>query len=166
MIIRRNRKANHVPLVVEPHPENYNGYPFITLIQYREKQILAVVDNATEKTLRAYVLDLCGPEGLNEEIVVSIIADWYDKNGEKYPLSVEFSRLGVANKMSKICRTYNLEYVTRLIGPMPKFNMTETISIKRRRRKGLPPGMELKNRTSFQLGVYSSQVVNVFEERG
>ena len=149
MLSRRNRKANHVPLIVEPHPENYNGYPFITLIQYREKQILAVVDTATDKQIKAFVLDLCGPEGLDEEIVVSIIADWYDEKGEKYPISVEFSRLGIAGKMSKICRTFNTDFVTRVIGPLPKFNMTETKSIKRRRRKGLPAGMEFKNRVSF-----------------
>ena len=149
MTIRRNRKANHVPLIVEPHPENYNGYPFITLIQYREKQILSVVDTATDKNIKAFVLDLCGPEGLDEEVVVSLIAEWYYENGERYPVSIEFSKLGIASRMARICRTYNIDFVTRVIGPLPRFNLTETKSVKRRRRKGLPAGVEFINRVSF-----------------
>lgn len=146
---RRNRKANHVPLIIEPHPEDYDGYPFITLIQYRDKHILTVVDNATEKNINAFVLDLCNPEGLNEEIVITVIAEWYDVSAVKYPLSIEFSKRGIADEMSKIHRSFNLDFVTRVIGPLPKFNMTETKSVKRRRKKNVPSGVEVHNFISF-----------------
>ena len=146
---RRNRKANHVPLIIEPHPDDYDGYPFITLIQYRDKHILTVVDNATDKTINAFVLDLCNPEGLNEEVVITVIADWYDANSSIYPLSIEFSKRGLAGNMSRILRSFNIDFVTRVIGPLPRFNMSETKSIRRRRKKTVPNGIEIHSFVSF-----------------
>ena len=146
---KRKRKANHVPLIVEPHPDDYNGYPFITLIQYRDNHELTVIDNANEKNITAFVLDRCGPEGLNEEYVISLIAEWYNKGPTNYPLSFEFSRLGISGMMSSILRTYNIDFVTRVIGPLPQFNMTENRSVRRRRRKQVPSGVEIHNFVSF-----------------
>lgn len=149
MVSRRNRKANQVPLIVEPHPEDYDGYPFITLIQYRDKHILSVVDNATSKTVGAFVLDLCSPEGLNEEIVIKTIANWHVNNSNEYPLSIEFSKLGFAGLMSRIHRSFNIDFVTRIIGPLPRFNMTETKSIRRRRKKQVQTEIEIRKFISF-----------------
>lgn len=146
---KRKRKSNHVPLIVEPHPDDYNGYPFITLIQYRDNHELTVIDNANEKNITAFVLDRCSPEGLNEETVISIIAEWYDKGPVNHPLSFEFSKLGISGMMSSILRTYNIDFVTRVIGPLPQFNMTENKTVRRRRRKQLPSGIKLHNFVSF-----------------
>ena len=146
---KRKRKANHVPLIVEPHPDDYNGYPFITLIQYRDNHELTVIDNANEKNISAFVLDRCGPEGLNEEHVISIIAEWYDRGPTSCPLSFEFSKLGISGLMSSILRTYNIDFVTRVIGPLPQFNMTENRSVRRRRRKQVPSGVAIHNFVSF-----------------
>jgi hypothetical protein len=146
---RRNRKANHMPLIVEPHPTEYNGYPFITLIQYRDKHHLTIVDDATEKIIDAFVLDLCTPEGLNEETIIGIVANWYEENSERYPVSIEFSRRGISGNMSKILRTFNIDFVTRVIGPLPKFNIMETFSIKRRRKKSIPHGVEVHRYVSW-----------------
>lgn len=146
---KRKRKSNHVPLIVEPHPVDYNGYPFITLIQYRDNHELTVVDNANEKSISAFVLDRCGPEGLNEEYVISLIAEWYEGGTKHCPLSFEFSKLGISGTMSSILRTYNIDFVTRVIGPLPQFNMTENRSVRRRRRKQVPTGVEIHNFVSF-----------------
>ena len=149
MVSRRNRKVNNVPLIIESHPEDYNGYPFITLIQYRDKHILTVVDNATDRSIYAFVLDMCGPEGLDEEMVITVIAEWYEDSAERYPLSIEFSKRGAADYMSKIYRTFNIDFVTRVIGPLPSFNMTETKSIRRRRKKPVPVGIEIHTFVTF-----------------
>jgi hypothetical protein len=146
---KRKRKSNHVPLIVEPHPEDYNGYPFITLIQYRDTHQLTVIDNANDKIITAFVLDRCSPEGLDEEAVVAVIAKWYDGGPTAHPLSFEFSKLGVSGVMSSILRTYNIDFVTRVIGPLPMFNMTENKTVRRRRRKQVPAGVELHNFVSF-----------------
>lgn len=146
---KRKRKGNHVPLIVEPHPEDYNGYPFITLIQYRGTHELTVVDNATDKTITAFVLDRCGPEGLNEEAVIAVIAEWYENSSDSYPLSFEFSKRGISGVMSVILMEYPTDFVTRIIGPLPKFNMTENRSVRRRRKKQVPAGVEIHNYVSF-----------------
>lgn len=140
---KRSKRGNQVPLIIEPHPSNYDGYPFITLIQYRDQHVLSIIDNSTDKTIKAFVLDLCGPEQLNEEVIIRVAADWYEKSGCKYPLSIEFSRLGMSNEVSVILRTYNIDFVTRVIGPLPKFPMDETKSIKRRRRKSISSNIEV-----------------------
>jgi len=142
-------KSNHVPLIIEPHPEDYKGYPFITLIQYRDKHELTVIDNATDKIITAFVLDLCGPAGLDEEIVISVIADWYENTAVQYPLSFEFSKRGISGVMSTIMRKYPIDFVTRVIGPLPKFNMTENRSVRRRRKKQVPDGVEIHKFVSF-----------------
>ena len=148
MASKRNRKANYVPLIVEPHPDDYDGYPFITLIQYRDKHILTIVDNSDDKIIGAYVLDLCSPVGLDEELIISFVADWYEDKSSVYPLSIEFSKNGISQRMSDIYRTFNIDFVTRVIGPLPRFNMSEQ-SIRRRKKKSVPKGMEIHNFVSF-----------------
>jgi len=146
MTTKRSKRANPVPLIVEPHPADYDGYPFITLIQHRNEHILAIIDNASEKSIEAFVLDLCGPEKVNEEIVIAIAAEWYQESGDRYPISVEFSKRGVTSETSKILRSYKVDFVTRVIGPLLKYPMDTVKSVKRRRRKLVPPGMEVNKK--------------------
>ena len=146
---RRNRKANHVPLIVEPHPEDYEGYEFITLLQHRDKHILTIVDNATDKQVNAFVLDMCSPEGIDEESLILVVANWYEHHANNYPISIEFSKLGIAGYMSRILRSYNIDFITRVIGPLPRFNMTDAVSVRRRRKKAIPAGVEVHNLVSF-----------------
>ena len=145
----KRKRKNHVPLIIEPHPDDYKGYPFITLVQYRDKHELTVIDNADDKTITAFVLDLCGPEGISEEAVISLVAEWYDESADRYPLSFEFSKRGVAGIMSQIMRSYPIDFVTRVIGPLPRFNMTENVSVRRRRKKVVPSGVQIHNFVTF-----------------
>lgn len=144
MTTKRSKRANPVPLIVEEHPDDYNGYPFITLIQHRNEHILAIIDNASDKTIEAFVLDLCGPEKVNEEVIISIAEDWYGESGGRYPLSVEFSKQGLTSETSKILRSYKVDFVTRVIGPLLSYSMDDVKSVKRRRRKPVPAGMEVR----------------------
>jgi len=136
-----HQKRTLVPLIIEKHPKNYKGYPFITLIQYRKQHVLTIVNNYDEATINGYILDLCGPENVNEQTIISIASKWYSTNREKYPISFEFSKLGMANQTGKIYRSFNVEFITRVIGPVFKFPMEEIKSIKRRRRKPIPPNV-------------------------
>ena len=79
-----------VPLIVEPHPKDYSGYPFIKLVQYRKLPMLVIVDNIDDEVLRTFVLDLCGPEGIDEDILFRTAANWYEHNRNNFPISVEF----------------------------------------------------------------------------
>lgn len=131
----KRTRGNPIPLIVEDHPDTYNGYPFITLIQYRKDHNLTVVDNVNDKIIKSYVLDLCGPSNINEEEIINIANEWWHTKKDRFPLSFEFSRLGLTNTVSLIYRTFNIEYVTRVIGPLPKYEMNETHSVRRRKKK-------------------------------
>lgn len=143
MASRKKSRVGNVPLVVENHPSDYTGYPFITLIQYRKAHVLTIVDNSNDQSIKLYVLDLCGPEHIKEEKIIEIAAQWYETSRHLYPLSVEFSKRGLTPETSKIYRTFNTEFVTRVIGPLPQFEMSEGIRVKRRKRKPLSPGVEI-----------------------
>lgn len=143
MSIKKRVRGNPSPLIIEDHPSTYNGPPFVTLIQHRNQEVLTIVDNADDKTIKAYVIDLCGPERVNEEQFIKVASAWYYVHKQRYPLSVEFSRLGLASSFANIYRTYNTEFVTRVIGPLPKYEMLHVQSIRRRRRKPVPPGVEI-----------------------
>lgn len=136
------RKAQ-VPLIVESHPKDYSGFPFITLIQYRKQPMLAIVDNADNDILRVFVLDMCGPERVDEETIISVAAEWYATNRVNFPISIEFSRRGMTAMTTRIYRSLPVEFVSRVIGPVPKYPMGNVKSIKRRRRKMITAGVEV-----------------------
>jgi hypothetical protein len=129
-------------LIIENHPTEYTGYPFVTLIQYRKDQLLTVIDDVDENVIKAYVLDLCGPEGVDEERFLDVVVDWYSDN-KSYPVSFEFSRRGLTPDFEKIYRTFNVEFVSRVIGPIQRFNMNKVQSLKKRRKKAIPPNVQI-----------------------
>lgn len=138
-----NVKKQPAPLIIEQHPKDYTGFPFITLIQYHKSPLLCIIDNATDGSIQAFVLDMCGPANVNEEMVVMMAKEWYETDSKKYPISIYFSKMGIASETSKIYRTINIEYVSRAIGPVPKYPMSTTKSVKRRRRKTISPSVQI-----------------------
>lgn len=144
-------KKTSVPLIIEPHPKDYSGFPFVTLIQYRKQPMLVIVDNADDEVIRAFVLDLCGPERIDEELVIQAAAEWYATNRANFPISIEFSRNGLTPATTKIYRALNVEFVSRIIGPVPKYPMNSVKSIKRRRRKAIAPGVEIEQKSTEDL---------------
>jgi len=135
-------KKQAAPLIVEQHPKDYNGFPFITLIQYHKTPLLCIIDNATDYVIRAFVLDICGPAGVNEEMVIGAAQVWSEEGlSNNFPVSVHFGKLGINFETAKIYRTINIEFVSRAIGPVPRFPMETVRSVKRRRRKPLPPNL-------------------------
>lgn len=148
----RSKRGNPHPLIVEPHPADYKGYPFITLIQYRKEHSLTIVDNADDKNIKVYVLDMCSPAQVNEELLITVAHNWYESEDYlKYPVSIAFSQAQIAPEAMKIYRSFNIEFVTRVIGPLPMFEMKKVRSIKRRRRKPIPPGVQLIKNKKIEL---------------
>lgn len=131
-------KQSELPFIIQKHPSTYNGYPFITLLQHHHQHILTIVDNYDAKVLKAFVIDLCGPENVSEQMVITIAEEWYANSKNKYPLSFEFSKQGVTKESSKIYRNYNIDTIVRVIGPIFCFPMNEVYKIKRRKRRKIP----------------------------
>ena len=138
------RTKDQAPLIVESHPVDYTGYPFITLLRYNKETMLTIIDNRSETAIHGYVLDLCGPERVDEQGIIAIADRWFHENREKYPISIEFSRLGVSQITSRIYRSFNVDYITRVIGPMPVFDTTPKRNPRRRKRKDPPKSTKIK----------------------
>lgn len=136
-------KKTSAPLIVEKHPVEYTGYPFVTVIVYRKQPMLAIIDNFDDETIKAYILDYCGAEGVNEEQLIVAAAEWYVNSNQLFPISIEFSRRGMTNETSRVYRSLNVEYISRVIGPVPKFPMSSVKNVKRRRRKSIPQNVEI-----------------------
>ena len=131
------------PLVVEDHPDDYDGYEFITLIRFNDDTFLNVVDNMSKKYIYGYVIDLCGPEQFNEEELIKVAYDWYFTNGDRYPISVEFSKRGLIEQAQSILRAFPIDYVTRVIGPLPHFNMAGPTKVRKRKKKEISKNIEI-----------------------
>lgn len=133
------RKSQYsVPLIVEPHPADYEGYKFITLIRYNDDNTLNIVDNIINKQIHTYVLDLCGPEEVNEQEFVEVALRWYSSETYKlYPLSVEFSRIGYSHVSNKILRVFPVDYITRIIGPITEYPMSGYTKCRKRKKRSL-----------------------------
>lgn len=131
--------AGGVPLVVETHPAQYKGFPFITYIQFHNSDVLAIIDNVHNKQLQCYVLDLCQPEAVDESDFIELVAGWYNLHSHRVPLSVYMNQMNVENGSSKIYRTYNIEYITRIVGPLFTYPIHEVIVTRRKKRKSPTP---------------------------
>ena len=142
-VLEIEQKHSHVPLIIESHPKEYTGFPFITLIQYRKSPMLVIVDNVDSTTIKTFVLDLCGPEEIDEEALLTVAAQWHTNDKHNFPVSVAFSRGGLTMQTTRIYRVLNLEFVSRVIGPAPKYPIDDIKSIKRRRRRPIPLGVEI-----------------------
>ena len=146
------KKINQAfPLINEPHPETYNGPPFLTLIRFNDKDYINIVDNVLNNEIVTYVLDLCPKEfgdrpELREQALIEIAYEWYENPVIAYPISIEFSRRGVGPEASKILRRFPVDYVTRVIGPLPRFEMGGPFKVKKRKRKPVPTNIEFINR--------------------
>lgn len=132
------------PFITQDHPEEYNGYPFLTVIQYKNQHVITIIDNVSKKTIKAFVLDLCGPEGVDEELVINVASHWYEFQRTNYPLSIEFSRRGLANVTAKIMKTYSIDSISRVMGPLYIYPMDTVIKVKRRKRREISPNIEIK----------------------
>lgn len=122
------------PLITEPHPESYNGYPFMTLLTYGNEKILTIVDNHNKHSINAFVLDYCNIENLNEDMIIRSALNWYNDETINYPISIAFAKnpnLGT----HKIYKSFNINYVKRIIGPLPIYNMETIKKIKRKKKK-------------------------------
>lgn len=135
-------KQNIPPLIIEPHPKEYTGYPFITLLQFKHSHILCIIDNADSSNIHAYVLDLCGSSGINEEQLIAVADYWYKNNSAKYPLAIELSKRGLTKEAQQIYKTFSTEYVSRVIGPLYSFPMLNIIKVRRRRKKQIPASIK------------------------
>jgi hypothetical protein len=132
------------PFIIQHHPVEYTGYPFLSVIQYKNQHIISIIDNVNKKTVKAFVLDLCGPENVDEELVINIASYWYEFERNRYPLSIEFSKRNLAGITAKIMKTYSIDSIARIMGPLYVYPTDNVIKIKRRKRREISNAVEVK----------------------
>lgn len=135
MLLKTIQTNSDFPIKVESHPNSYDGYPFITLIRFNDEPNLAIVDNVHKKHLDAYCLDLCLPAGVDERTIIKVANYWYHTSRDEYPISIEFSKRGLSPLASQIMKSYSIEFITRVIGPVPFFDMKNPSKVRKRKRK-------------------------------
>lgn len=136
-------KKNAPPLVLEEIQDRAN-YLYLTLIEYKKEKYLTIIDNISGSDISAFVLDYADAENIDLAWFLSIANIWYYKSSEKYPLSFEFAKLGVKNKITPILRTFNIDYVSRMIGKIFVFDIDSKPKIKRKRVNLIPSSVEIK----------------------
>lgn len=137
-MLKTIKTNSEYPIKVEKHPSDYEGYDFITLIKYNDEVNLTIIDNVYKKHIDAYCLDLCSPTNVDERTIIKVANYWYNSNTTNYPISIEFSKRGLSELSSKILKSYPIDYITRIIGPVvPQFYMGNPKKVRKRKRK--PP---------------------------
>lgn len=137
-----------VPNLVVEFACDRGNFMFLSVIEYRKENYLVIIDNITDEGVGAYVLDFAQQEGLNLKQLISVITTWFYRASYRYPLSFEFSRLGMARHTNRIYKNFELAHVTRLIGNDFKYDLFAPPKVKRRRVSMIPAGVEIKLRKS------------------
>lgn len=109
-----------------------------------------VIDNISEEEVGAYVLDFAQQERLDVRQLLSIVTQWFYRGSEQYPLSFEFSRLGITPMTNRIYKTFELTHVTRLIGNNFNYALEAAPKIRRRRVNLIPAGTEIRLKRSTE----------------
>ena len=137
-------KEHPLPLLIEQHPHSYSGFPFLTFIQFRTEHVLAIVDNVHDNQIQCYVLDYCGPEGVDEVDLMELADNWFHHERDKYPISISISKQHLEKTFNLVHRTYHVEFITRIVGPLFTYPIDEVRVTRRRKRKPVPSSVKIK----------------------
>ena len=137
-----------IPSLVIEHAEDQGNFFYLSVLEFRKENYLVVVDNISESDVTAYVLDYAQQEQINLKQLLSVITLWFYRGSHQYPLSFEFSRLGITHRTNRILKTFELTHVTRLIGKGFEFDLLEAPKVRRRRASKIPAGVEIRLKRS------------------
>lgn len=118
------------------------------MLEHRRDRYLVIVDNLDSELITAYVLDYAQQEGVDLITFIKIAEEWLKQSDGKYPLSFELSRLGLTSVAKRIYKTFDLAYVTRLVGRSFSFDLTTPSRVRRRRASRVPVGVEIRPKGS------------------
>jgi hypothetical protein len=136
------------PLIIE-HFADTTNLCFVSLIEYKREQYLGIIDNITDTELSAFILSHAKPEIIGADDFIRFAIRWFYKSSGKYPLSFEFAKQGLTNKIQPLYKTFDLGYVSRVIGkPFIFDNLNASTKIKRRRVVDVPEYVEIKFKKS------------------
>jgi hypothetical protein len=152
-------KKNIPPLIIEELQDRAN-HLYLTLIEYKKEKYLTIIDNIQGSEITAFVLDYAEAEEVDVNWLLSVANLWYYKSSNRYPLSFEMARIGAKNKVTPIMKTFNLDYVSRIIGKIFLYDTDAKPRVKRKRVAVIPTSVEIKLKKSNVM-VNSGDFVNI-----
>lgn len=146
-----------IPSLIIEHVSDQGNLHLLSMLEHRRDRYLVIVDNISDEIITAYVLDYAQQEGVDLITFINIAEEWLEKSGGGYPLSFEISRLGLTAAARKIYKTFDLAYVTRLVGRSFSFDLTTPTRVRRRRASRVPAGVEIRPKSTVLQYSSSSQ---------
>lgn len=140
-------KKKQPPLIIED-VRGRGNILYLSLIEFRREQYLTIIDNITDTEINAFVLDYAKQEQIDLKQFLSIVNIWFYKSNGKYPLSIELARAGWTQKAAPIYRTFDVSYISRVIGNPFSFDLQKKAKVKRRRVIPIKSGIELQLKKS------------------
>jgi len=116
---------------------------YLSLIEYKRENYLAIIDNITSDEVSAFVLDYAQQENINIKDLLSLTTSWFYKGSHQYPFSFEVARLGLSAILTPIHRTFEISYVAKIVGNPFKYNIDGKSKVKRRRVIPISEGVEI-----------------------
>lgn len=130
-------------LIIEPVNDSTN-LNMLSMIEHKQESYLVIVDIVTPDSVGAYVLDYALQEGLNLQMFMEYAKKWLIDSRGEYPLSFELSKLGVTPITKNIYKTFEIPFITRLVGTVYENKYDVTPKVKRRRVITISPTIEIR----------------------
>lgn len=130
-------------LTIEQVTDKANLY-YLSLIEYKRENYLAVIDNISTHEISAFVLDYAHQERIDMRHFLSIVNHWFYKSADKHPLSFEIAKLGLTAQLSPLYRSFDINFVARVVGHPFSFNMEPKSKVKRRKAIPVPDTVEIR----------------------
>jgi hypothetical protein len=124
--------------------ESSDNLHYLSVIKFRDTDYLCIIDNITDETLTAYVLDNTQIVGINPSVIIHIATRWFYSNSTRHPISFEFSKRNCAARTSLILRSFNLYEVQQITGKPFVFNIYDRQKIRSRKIQQIPQTVEIK----------------------
>jgi hypothetical protein len=135
-----------IPSLIIEHVSDVGNLYCLSMLEHRRERYLVIVDNIDDEMITAYVLDHAQQEGIDLPAFIGVVERWLEHGATEYPLSFELSRLGLTSVTRRIYKTFDLAYVTRLVGRSFEYDLTTPVRVRRRRASRVPAGIEIKPR--------------------
>ena len=120
------------PLIFER--DDSSNFALLSLIEYKRENYVGIIDNITDTEVSAFILNLAKPEIINQDDLLRFAVRWLYTNSTNYPLSIEFAKLGLSQRIEHIYRTFDINFVSRIVGsPFTFDSFNATAKTKRRK---------------------------------
>jgi len=136
---KRTKKKDAPSLIIEPHPADYTGVPWATLIQYAGYSRLVVVNTLEPDYLWAYSIENMANREC--EIFYQIMEEYWNETLYNEPIRIRISpdqwisERQMGSIFGRIITAYSTENISRIVGPVREPEPIPPKSRVRRRKR-------------------------------